>query len=228
MDFLASVSVPPSTNEPSWVLSLTCDVPGQRLAAATSRRELCLYDRPTLQPVLTLEAHAARVNELCFAPAGSVLYSAASDGLIRAWDCKAKPADKPSCELRDPTAPEEEVWSLSLGTGHTLAAGTEGAVVIWDLRKAARPLCRWEVHTEAVTQVHFFEGGKRLLSGSMDGACCGHASNRNAGRVAWKLLSLTTWTVRPAPLPSESAPSPASQGSSASSTPLKSRRMTLC
>ena len=168
MDFVARTTVPLSGEEPSWVLNLACDVPGQRLAAATSRCEICLFDRPTMKPLTNLEVHGARVNEMTFAPA-SVLYSASSDGLIRGWDCKATSSSKPSTTLRDAA---EEVWSLSLGASHQLAAGTESAVVIWDLRKTAKPLCRWEVHTEAVTQVRYLNDSARLLSASMDGLVC--------------------------------------------------------
>ena len=115
-----------------------------------------------------------RVNELVFAGAPAPhLYSASSDGMVRAWDVRAA-TPSPSVTLQDASVAPEEIWSVSLGGANLLAAGTESAVVIWDLRKSATSLCRWEVHTEPVTQVRFAPGGASmaLFSASVDGLIC--------------------------------------------------------
>ena len=43
----------------------------------------------------------------------------------------------------------------ALSEGQLLAAGTSSAVLVWDVRKPSSVLRRYEVHTEAVTQVRF-------------------------------------------------------------------------
>lgn len=159
--------------EPSYCLCLACDVPSQRLAAATSDLSIKLHDRQTMQFLSSLDTQG-RVNELCYGSLPApVLCSASSDGLVRVWDARAINA-KPSMTIQDPTV-SEEIWSLDLGQTHILATGTESAVVLWDARKPEAPLCRWEVHTEAVTQVRFAASDsshRSLFSGSVDGLIC--------------------------------------------------------
>ena len=160
-----------SSGDPSYVLGLASS--GARLAVAGSEFDLALYDRTTLQRVCELgapAAHAGRINEVGFcdasAEASSALYSASSDGTVRVWDCGARVA---AATLRERA---EEVWSASAGAEHALAVGTQSAVLLWDLRRAARPVRRWEVHTDAVTQVRLQPGGRSVLSGSVDGLLC--------------------------------------------------------
>ena len=111
-----------------------------------------------------------------------VLYSASSDGTVKLWDAK-QAANKPQAEFRDATATHGtsggtsgEIWTAaSEGGSNLLAAGTESAVAVWDVRKAnAAPVARYEVHTEAVTQVRFKPAGGSgiLLSGSVDALLC--------------------------------------------------------
>ena len=152
------------------------------LAAATSDRAIHLLDSATLRPIRTLAAaHTDRINELTFAPASS-LVSVSSDGTVKLWDAGASSsgggpvatllAGRPGSG-READAGNDEVWSAS-ADAFLLAAGTETAVVLWDVRKAARPITRYEVHTEAVTAVRFrpHSGGGRLLSGSVDELMC--------------------------------------------------------
>ena len=62
---------------------------------------------------------------------------------------------------------------MSARTGHLIAAGAQNAVLIWDMRNTSRPMCRWEMHTEEVSQVRFQPGSDHvLLSGSVDGLIC--------------------------------------------------------
>ena len=144
-------------DDPSYVLSLSGDATGRLAAVAGSEFDLKLYDRATLQPLgaLGTPAHAGRINEICFggAAAPGLLYSASSDHSVRVWDCASSAgAAGPVATLHDR---REEVFCLSASAGHLLAAGTQSAVLIWDTRRAGKPLCRWEVHTDEVTQVCF-------------------------------------------------------------------------
>ena len=161
-------------DNPSYVLSLSGDATGRLAAVAGSEFDLKLYDRATLQPLgaLGTPAHAGRINEICFggAAAPGLLYSASSDHSVRVWDCASPSAAGPVATLHDR---REEVFCLSASAGHLLAAGTQSAVLIWDTRRAGKPLCRWEVHTDEVTQVCFQPGSEHvLLSGSVDGLIC--------------------------------------------------------
>lgn len=144
------------------------------LALATSERVLGLRDRVTLTAVNQLaNAHDARINELCFS-GPHTLYSASSDGRVRLWD----PSAACLAPVREIPAADDgsEVWSVSVEPeAHLVATGTETAVVLWDVRRLTTPLARYEVHTEAVTQVRFRPGSAAapsLLTGSMDGLLC--------------------------------------------------------
>lgn len=156
----------PSGRE-AYVLCLASELPSARLAAATSRPAIELYDRRTLLPQSSLAAEA-RVNELTFA--STLLYAASSDGLIRAWDPRTA-SPSPILSLVEKTG--EEAWSVCAGGSHLVGGGLEGGVVVWDVRRAGEKLCRWEVHTEPVTQVRFPSGeGGSLFSASVDGLIC--------------------------------------------------------
>lgn len=153
--------------------TLCTDACDGALAIATSERGLHVLDWTTLKTIKALGtlAHTDRINELCFS-SSHTLYSASSDGLIKVWDPSAARC-APVAEISNDDG--TEVWSVSVApSSHLLAAGTETAVVLWDLRRTARPYARYEVHTEAVTQVRFRPGGGEplLLSGSMDGLLC--------------------------------------------------------
>ena len=145
-------------DDPSYVLSLASDSTERIAAVAGSEFDLKLYDRATLSPVGSvgapsqggIKAHEGRINEVCFGASLPLLYSASSDGTLRAWDCSSGSATAPALTLRDR---RDEVFCVSASTGHMLAAGTQSAVLIWDTRRISKPVCRFEVHTEEVTQV---------------------------------------------------------------------------
>ena len=155
--------------------ALCSDEHAARIAVATSERALTILDRATLSVVRTLgaPAHADRINELSFVSA-NLLYSASSDGVLKGWDPSSSAA-APVSQIRSDDG--AEIWSVSVEPhlGHLIAMGTESGVVLWDVRRASAPLARYDVHTEAVTQVRFNPGGHgspSLLSGSMDGLLC--------------------------------------------------------
>jgi len=120
-------------NDPSYIMGLASPAAAAAaVAVAGSERELKLYDRATLQCTRTVAApaHADRVNEVSFAPprsaAAGLLFSASSDGAVRAWDCGGGGGGgaAPSLELR---GGREEVWSVSVSDGPLVAAGTQAA-----------------------------------------------------------------------------------------------------
>ena len=138
-------------DDPSYVLSLSGDVTGRLAAVAGSEFDLKLYDRATLQPLgaLGAPAHAGRINEVCFgaAAAPGLLYSASSDHSVRVWDSNSGAAS-PAATLHNRP---EEVFCLSAGAGHLLAAGTQSAVLIWDMHRAvcSAPLLLAQPHSAA-------------------------------------------------------------------------------
>jgi len=152
--------------------ALCLDAYEDQVALATSERVLQSRDCHTL--ALRWEAragaHESRINELCF-PAARSLYSASSDGTVKVWDLAASvPVTRIDVG--------EDIWSVHIeGSSPSLALGCESAVVVWDLRRTATPLARYEIHTEAVTQVRWrpgtcAAGTSRLLSAAMDGLIC--------------------------------------------------------
>ena len=135
------------------------------MAVSTSAHTIALLDPTTMKPSASFaKAHDDRINELTFAPA-KTLVSGSSDGTVKIWDAaQAGPLATLRCA-------DDEVWSVS-AEGSYLAAGTNKAVVVWDVRQTRTPLARYEMHTEAVTQVRFVPGTRRLVSGSMDELVC--------------------------------------------------------
>ena len=172
LDLRSSKTSNDAQGDGSSVLCLAGDHSGRTVGAVTSERLLGLYDRATLAHIRsfgTTAAHADRINELCFSAAG-ILYSASSDGTLRAWDAVAANAG-PSLELS--AGAGNEVWSVHVDKGGwLLAAGTETSVMVWDVRHTAKSLVQYEVHTESVTAVRFHPSSSRLLTGSMDGLVC--------------------------------------------------------
>ena len=149
-----------STVDGAYVLDIAVDPSEAVFAAAGSDFGIVLYDRNAMSRTRTAlgagRAHADRINQLCWAPAHSdalpnaaTLFSASSDGAVCAWDGRAAGASAAVATLRER---REEVWAVSVGAGPSVAAGTQTAVLIWDARAPARPVHRWEVHTEAVSQ----------------------------------------------------------------------------
>ncbi len=147
-----------STVDGAYVLDIAVDPSEAVFAAAGSDFGIGLYDRTAMSRTRALgagRAHADRINQLCWAPAlsdalpGAALFSASSDGAVCAWDGRAAGASAAVATLRER---REEVWAVSVGAGPSVAAGTQTAVLIWDARAPARPVHRWEVHTEAVSQ----------------------------------------------------------------------------
>jgi len=162
--------------DPSYVLAMACDTEERVTVVAGAEFDLKVYDRQTLSCMGPLGRHAERINELAVAPgaaveARSLVYSASSDGTTRAWDCRVDSPTKGQVACLQ--AGRDEVWSISPGEGHLLAAGTQTSVLVWDLRHATKPVSQWEVHTDAVTQVRFQPGSATtLLSASLDGLLC--------------------------------------------------------
>lgn len=170
-------------SNPSYIMALACDAADAQAAVAGSEFDLKLYERESLRCVTTLAApaHTARINELTYAPVGSTvagsLFSTSSDGTIRGWDSLSSAG--PSLELR---SGREEVWSVAASAGPLLAAGTQSAVVLWDVRKADRPVASLELHTESVSAVRFQPGcATTLVSGSVDGLVCSIDCRHSAG-----------------------------------------------
>ena len=156
LSLTASHAFPAAADSSAYLLCLEADAEELTLVAATSERSLVAFDRRTLTRVCDIGppaskggVHTARINELCFA--ARTLYSASSDGTVRAWDPLSQRA-APTMQLA--AGDGDEVWCVSAqNAGHLLAAGTESGVLVWDVRKPSAPLARYEVHTEAVTQV---------------------------------------------------------------------------
>ena len=158
--------------DPAWGYALCMDSAADgTLAVATSERTIVFYDLSSQKLVNSQgqHSHASRINELRFS-SSHTLHSASSDGCVKIWD-PSIPSKSPSITLSSDDG--TEVWSVDV-KAQMLAAGTESGIVIWDVRHTATPLTRYEVHTEAVTQVRFCATDERplLISGSMDGLIC--------------------------------------------------------
>ena len=144
---------------------------GERLAAACGDGTIKVWNCRTGEVVQTLNDNPGFVYSVAFHPGGKHLAAAGADRKVRVWDLTtAKPVFKCAGHA-----------GLDLGTayvvafspdGRRLAAGSDGAVNVWDWRNRQLP----PIHTlpgdekmaNSVT-VAFSRDGRRLASGGWSG-----------------------------------------------------------
>lgn len=71
-------------------------------------------------------------------------------------------------EPGEPGEPGEPVWSVALGEGGKIAAGTESEVLLWEEGVRTRPAARWETGGAAVWSLDFSPNGETLAAGTSD------------------------------------------------------------
>jgi hypothetical protein len=106
---------------------VTVSPDGKRLATASGKETIKVWDAQTGQELLTLKGHADRVQSVAFSPDGKRLASAAMDRTVKVWDAQT---GQELLSLHTHWRPSGVVFSPD---GHRLASGSyDGTVTIWD------------------------------------------------------------------------------------------------
>jgi WD40 repeat protein len=119
---------------------------GSRLATAGDDGTARVWDAATGAPIFVLEGHTAPVFSLAFSPDGDLLATGGEDATARVWDM-ATGAERWAFGERerilsvlnmndDPPIITQVVWSAD--GSRLIAAGTDGAAIVWDVTDGAR------------------------------------------------------------------------------------------
>jgi WD40 repeat protein len=128
-----------------------------------SEKNVVLWDAQTVQPVVSLQGHAATIHAIAFSRDGRRLVSASSDRTVRLWE-----VDTGQC-LRVFEANTDIVFSAVFHPdGKRMAsAGRDGTIWLWDLATGQK-VARLDGHTSYVYSLAFSPDGRSLVSGSGD------------------------------------------------------------
>ncbi|KKZ60552.1 hypothetical protein EMCG_04789 [[Emmonsia] crescens] len=98
---------------------------------------------------------------------GDLLYSGGYDGLVKLWDSRAAAgAGNRSVMTFKMRGPVESVLPLMAGT--TMLAAAENKIAVLDI-VAGKPLHVIKSHQKTVTALSLASGGRRVVSGALDG-----------------------------------------------------------
>lgn len=136
------------------------------LLSASDDKTVRLWDLPSNEPVATFVGHQDYVRCANFMPGtmSNMIVSGSYDSTARLWDPRTG-RDSPVMTFKL-AAPVEDVLSLPSGT--TMLAAAENTVTVLDL-VAARPLHQITNHQKTVTSLSLASGGRRLITGGLEG-----------------------------------------------------------
>ena len=125
--------------------------------------QLQLWDVGSGRVLGTLNGHQGIIKALSFAPDGTSLFTAGSEGTIRVWDVTT---GQTSREYR---CGDSAIGSFALARDGRLFAtgGVDGAARLWDAQ-TGRELLALKGHSSPVSAVAFSPDGRRLATGGQD------------------------------------------------------------
>ena len=144
---------------------------GERLASAGGDGTVKVWNSRTREVVQTLIDNRDFVYSVAFHPGGKHLAAAGADRKVRVWDLTT---GKPVFECAGHAGPNYgTAYSVTFSPdGQRLAAGSDGAVNIWDWRNRQLPPIHTLPGDEKMANsvaVAFSRDGRRLASGSWSG-----------------------------------------------------------
>lgn len=148
-------------------LSFTSD--GRLLATAGADGSLCVWEFPTLRPVLRIPwAHPEQAFHCVFVDRDGLLASCGlNDGEVRLWDVVS---GRPAGTLAGHAGTIESL--LLLPDGSTLASlGADGTVRLWDL-PSRKPRHTLDGHADRVSSACWLADGQTLVTAGLDGRLC--------------------------------------------------------
>lgn len=121
-----------------------------------------------LRELTSLSGHNGWVQEVAFAPAGDVMFTADSWGQLRCWPY-AEDNSQPRWTV--PAAHDGWIRAVAVGPDGALVAtcGSDRAVRVWSAADGAKKL-EWADHGEDVLSAAFHPGGAAIVSGDLKGA----------------------------------------------------------
>ncbi|KAF4125780.1 U3 small nucleolar RNA-associated protein 15 [Geosmithia morbida] len=151
--------------QPVWTTKFSPTEP-TTLLSASDDRTVRLWDLPSGEPTTTLVGHQDYVRCAGFMPGtmSSMVISGSYDSTVKLWDPRA--GSNAAVMTFKHAAPVEDVLSLPSGTTVMAAAGS--TVSVLDL-VAARPLHSITNHQKTVTSLSLASGGRRLVTGGLEG-----------------------------------------------------------
>ncbi|KAL2649720.1 hypothetical protein R1flu_017848 [Riccia fluitans] len=155
--------------DPDYIFEIAVNGQKSNMAVSLSTNAIKLYSPETGAYVGDCLGHTSTISGISFPDPNSpmLLLSSSADGTIRTWDIRNR---KEVAAIRHPT-PGSEIWNFSVGgITNQVAAGGDSQVLIWDWRTRNLMSELDELHTEAVTQVHYHPAKRELLfTASVDG-----------------------------------------------------------
>lgn len=136
------------------------------LLSASDDRTVRLWDLPSNEPTTTFVGHEDYVRCANFMPGtmSNMVVSGSYDSTVKLWDPRT--GSNTAVMTFKHSAPVEDVLSLPSGT--TILAAAENSVSVLDL-VAARPLHMITNHQKTVTSLSLASGGRRLVTGGLEG-----------------------------------------------------------
>ena len=136
------------------------------LLSASDDRTVRLWDLPSNEPVQTFVGHNDYVRCANFMPGtmSNMVVSGSYDSTVKLWDPRM--GSSSAVMTFKHAAPVEDVLPMPSGT--TMLAAAENNVTVLDL-VAARPLHQISNHQKTVTSLSLASGGRRLVTGGLEG-----------------------------------------------------------
>ena len=141
---------------------------GERLASAGGDGAVKIWNSKTDQVIQTFSAHPGFVSSVVFHPDGIHLASTGGDQQVKVWDLTTgKKLFSGPCDVVHTNG---TAYTAAFSPdGRRLAAGSGGAVRVWDWRKK-QLLQTFAGHEKKAISVAFSRDGRRLASGTWGGS----------------------------------------------------------